>query len=83
MGDCSSYGVENMPLCEFKEDRCESTILNWRRFALEETISKKGKPLKKLILQYKRTPPDEFLDYLKPKLQYFVMHNFVALWQTV
>jgi hypothetical protein len=24
---------------------------------------------------------NELIQYLKPKLQYFVMHNFVARWQ--
>jgi hypothetical protein len=24
---------------------------------------------------------DEFIEYLKPKLQHFVKHNFVASWQ--
>jgi hypothetical protein len=69
-----------MPFCEFEGYRCESILVDWRRFALEETLSKKGKPLKKLTLQYQRTPPDELIVYFKPKLQFFVLQNFVACW---
>jgi thiaminase len=41
-------------------------------------MSKVGKALKKLTLVYKTTSSDEFIDYMKPKLQHFVRHNFVA-----
>jgi hypothetical protein len=34
--------------------------------------------LKKLTLVYKTTFLDEFIDYLKPKLQHFVWHKFVT-----
>jgi hypothetical protein len=32
-------------------------------------------------LVYKTTSLEEFIDYLKPKLQHFVRHNFVAWWE--
>jgi hypothetical protein len=37
--------------------------------------------LKKLTLLYKTRSVDEFIDYMKPKLQHFVRHNFVARWE--
>jgi hypothetical protein len=41
-------------------------------------MSKVGKALKKLTLVYK----DEFINYMKPKLQHFVRHNFaMARWE--
>jgi hypothetical protein len=40
-----------------------------------------GKPQKKFTLIYKSTPINELITYLKPKLQYFVHHNFVVNWQ--
>jgi hypothetical protein len=40
-----------------------------------------GKSQKKLNLIHKVTLVDELNAYLKPKLQYFVHHNFVANWQ--
>jgi hypothetical protein len=44
-------------------------------------ITKKGKEKKKLKLISKSMSSIEFIDYLKPKLQYFVHHNFVSCWQ--
>jgi hypothetical protein len=44
-------------------------------------MSKNDQSLKKLTLVYKTTTSDEFIDYLKPKLQHFVKHNFVAWWE--
>jgi len=34
-----------------------------------------------LRLQYKETTTREFLDYLRPKLKFFVMHNYVSKFQ--
>ena len=55
--------------------------VEWRQFAYKETLSKKGKVLKKLNLVYQKTTADVLFDYLKPKLQAFVTHNFVAQWE--
>jgi hypothetical protein len=40
-----------------------------------------GKEKKKPKLIYKSTTSNELVQYLKPKLQYFVYHNFDAIWQ--
>jgi hypothetical protein len=34
--------------------------------------------MKKLILVYKKTTSNEFINYLRPKLQQFAKHNFVV-----
>ncbi len=47
-------------------------LIPWRRFALKTTMARSGRALKKLTLVYKTTFLDEFIDYLKPKLQHFV-----------
>ncbi len=47
-------------------------LLQWRRFVLKTTMSRVAKPLKKLTLVYKPISSDEFIDYMKPKLQHFV-----------
>ncbi len=44
-------------------------------------MSKSRKTLKKLTLVYKKISSDEFVEYLKSKLQNFVEHNFVSRWQ--
>jgi hypothetical protein len=48
---------------------------------MEIMMSRVGKPLKKLSLIYKQTTSNELVEYMKPKLQGFVKHNFVARWQ--
>jgi hypothetical protein len=48
---------------------------------METIVTKKGEEMKKLKLMDKSTNSKEFIQYLKPKLQYFVRHNFVARWQ--
>jgi len=45
---------------------------------METTMSRVGKPLKKLSLIYKQIISNELVEYMKPKLQAFVKHNFVA-----
>ena len=82
MGECDKCGVEKLfKFCENELQGSGSALVDWRRFSLEETISKKGKSLKRLTLVYKKTTSDEFIDYLKPKLDFFVKHNFVARWE--
>jgi len=56
-------------------------VVEWRRFAMEEVISERYKVMKKLNLVYKKTTSDIFIDYLKLKLEAFVIHNFVAKWE--
>ena len=80
-GECGRCGVQKLPLCPDEEEGTDGREVEWRRFAYEETLSKKGKVLKKLNLVYKKTTADVFFDYLKPKLQAFVTHNFVARWE--
>jgi hypothetical protein len=80
-GICSTHGVGKFPFCSKELNGIDERPIQCKRCALEETISKNGKPLKKLTLAYKNTSLDEFIEYLKPKLQLFVRHNFVARWQ--
>lgn len=44
-------------------------------------MSRVSKLLKKLSLIYKQTISNKLVEYMKPKLQAFVKHNFVAPWQ--
>jgi hypothetical protein len=43
-------------------------LIQWKCFALETTMFKSGRALKKLTLVYKSTTINEFIDYMKPKL---------------
>jgi len=79
-GECDKCGVDKLPLCPAEVDGSDGQQVEWRRFALEEVLSKKGKIMKKLNLVYMKTTFDVLIEYLKPKLQAFVTHNFVARW---
>jgi hypothetical protein len=68
-------------VCNDEVDNADGVLIEWQRFALEQTTSKKGKVSKKLTLVCKKTFSDVLLEYMRPKLQYFVKHNFVAKWQ--
>ena len=76
--DCDNCGVDFLPLCPIEEDGLEKYIVKWKHFAMGKIITKKGEVRKKLQLVYKETTFDQFLSYLKPKLQEFARHSFVA-----
>ncbi len=80
-GECNECGVKNVVVCLVKSSGVDPRIVEWRWFAMEITLSRAGHPLKKPTLVYKRTTSNEMLDYLKPKLQVFVRHNFNVQWQ--
>lgn len=80
-GECGKCGVDTLPLCPDEVNGSDGRVVEWRRFAMEEVLSKKGKVMKKLNLVYKKTSSDVLIEYLKPKLQAFVAHNFVARWE--
>jgi hypothetical protein len=45
---------------------------------MENIVIRNGEEEKKLKFVYKSIISNELTDYLKPKLQFFVWHNFVA-----
>jgi hypothetical protein len=67
-GDCSRCGVQFLPLCPKEVIGFDLVLIQWKRFALETTMFKFGRALKKLTLVYKSTTINEFIDYMKPKL---------------
>jgi len=81
LGECENCGVENLPIYPVEKDALSNSSISWKHFSFKKIITKKGKEKKKLKLVFKSTSSIEFIDYLKPKLQYFVHHNFVACWQ--
>ncbi len=79
-GQCNSCGVNKFLFYLVEINGSIEALVKWRRFAMETTISRSSKILKKLTLVYKKIISDEFVDYLKLKLQKFVRHNFVSKW---
>lgn len=77
-GDCSRCGVLILPLYPKEIIGYNSNMVQWRCYALETTMARSSRPLKKLTLVYKTTSSNVFIDYMKPKFQHFVKHNFVT-----
>ena len=79
-GDCENCGADFLPVCPIEEAGSSPLKVSWKRYEMKEIVMKKGLQRKKLCLTYKTTSFVEFLEYLKPKLQGFIKHNFVAKW---
>jgi len=80
-GNCPSCGVQKLSLCPKEVIKSYSDMIQWCYFALETTVAKNGWPLNKLTFVYKNMTSYEFIEYMQPKLQHFVKHNFVARWE--
>jgi hypothetical protein len=80
-GKCQDYGVENLTFYPIEEEGISNVLVHGKHFSMETIVMKKGEEKKKLKLMDKSTNSKEFIQYLTPKLQYFVQHNFVTRWQ--
>ena len=59
-------------------------LIKWKRTGYETIgVGEDGKRKKAIKIQYCETKPSELIDYLKPKLREFIVHNFLASWQDV
>ena len=81
-GKCRACGVDMLQLCPREEDHSIDLQVQWHNF---ETVvhgrTKAGKENKVLRMMYKTTGAPFFVDYLRQKLQPFIVHNYVAKWQ--
>ena len=80
-GYCLNCGVDILPLCPTKEYSLSQTAVPWKHYEMRSITTRKGLQRKKLQLVYKDTTSRELIQYLKPKLQFFVRHSFVAKWE--
>ena len=80
LGTFRNCGVKLLCFCPI-ELTCEQPV-KWKRYGYKVvgTIVE-GHPRKATILEYRETKPSELIDYLKPKLQAFVLHNYISSWQ--
>ena len=81
-GSCDKCGVQLLPACNRELDPEKLALVAWRRF--EKVLAgktKKGEDKFVTRLERKMSSPREFLIYAAPKIQKFIMHNFVAQWQ--
>jgi hypothetical protein len=77
-GRSENCGVENLGICPLKEEGTSFALISWKHFSMETIVTKKGEEKKKLKLIYKSTRSNELIEYMKPKLQYFICHNFIT-----
>jgi hypothetical protein len=81
MGECNLWRIKTLKI--YPIEQVENTrILQWQRY-VKIVVGQKdnGDACKVTQLQYMDTSTLEFLDYLHPKLEDFVTHNFIAKWQ--
>jgi hypothetical protein len=83
MGECVHYGVQKkLSFCLSKVDERSNDLVSWRRFErLQVKRDDEGKPRVRMREVHKSTAPFELVQYVKPVLQKFIAHNFVARWQ--
>jgi hypothetical protein len=59
-----------------------SWVVAWSCFKQDIIgVTEEGRPKNRIKEAFKETSTSMFLDYLRPKLHQFIMHNFVARWQ--
>jgi hypothetical protein len=77
MGDCHSCGIELLKV--HQEELCTSKNTQWRSIGHEvvgRTFEGQDKKVSKVM--YNDTTPLELIEYLKPHLLEFVVHNFIS-----
>lgn len=82
MGTCDACGVKDSLFCPGEIEGIDSAAVSWRCFRSEVIgTTDDGQEKKKIKEVFMQTSTKEFLEYLRPKLARFVVHNFVARWQ--
>jgi hypothetical protein len=80
LGECPRCRVDFLNLCpsELNTDQ----VVQWQSIGYEVVGQYPNEQEKKVPrIKYNESNPTELVDYLKPKLQSFIKHNYVAHWQ--
>jgi hypothetical protein len=83
-GNCVLCGVERkLKFCPLELDPESPHLVKWRRYERIDTGARDadGRAIRRMREVYKETAPFELLQHLKPTLQHYIHHNFVATWQ--
>ncbi len=81
MGDYDLCGVNSLPIYHIWGGGVLKCHGEMETFFYGTNCYQKWGGKKKLKFVYKSIDSSELLEYMKPKLQFFVHHNFVARWQ--
>jgi hypothetical protein len=77
---CANCGVEKLKVYPY-EQNLDLGVLPWCKISYVVGKTSDGWNKKVSRVEYYETTPREMIEYLKPKLKEFVIHNFVAKWQ--
>ncbi len=77
MGECDECGVGILPLCL---EKYEPTMTISYKCIGYEVVGRtnEGKEKKIPKVDWKKTIPIDLIEYLKPKLQFFIVHNYIV-----
>jgi hypothetical protein len=80
LGNCVECSVtRRLRVCGGKLS--SEKLISWRCFGQETIgVSSNGRDKKVVKLEYKETTTAELIEFMKPKLTFFVKHNFLATW---
>ena len=80
MRNCLDCGLQLLQVCPL--ELSSEKMVKWQSIDYK-TIGtiEEGNPRKASVLEYRKTLSCELIEYLKPKLRAFVLHNYIALWQ--
>jgi hypothetical protein len=74
--------VKSFPLCP--SELSFDALIQWCNIGYEVVgHNEDGKEKKAPKIEFHETSPRELIFYLKPTLEKFVLHNFLARWQDV
>jgi hypothetical protein len=79
-GLCSNCGVDSLKIC--LEELISNQLVQWKSIGYEvlgKTSDERDKKAQKL--EYHESHPIIMLEYLKPHLKEFILHNYIAQWQ--
>jgi hypothetical protein len=80
LGDCCNCGVDSFKIC--LEAVQFDKLVSWKSIGYEVVgFINEGKEKKASKLEYKETLAHDFIQYMKPRLKEFVLHNYITRWQ--
>jgi hypothetical protein len=80
LGECASCGIQLLKTCPL--ELSSEKLVKWKSIGSEVVgYTEEGLPKKAPAVQYRLTKASELFQYLKPRLEAFLVHNYIATWQ--
>jgi hypothetical protein len=82
MGDCNHCGIHTLKLYPIELQTYK--VIRWQNIGYKVVGQNEDcKDKKASKVEYHDIHPSELIEYLKPHLKAFVLHNFISRWQDV